>query len=140
MRPRAFLIRRERPSEQRAFAEGRKEAGRDDGTDDALDAVRASEPLPSATDVGEPGERRALGLPVEEGGVGRRPDLPLAILLGEHEQPILPGERQGAQQYAVHHAEDRRAGADGDRQGQDRGAREPGTLAQGPHGIAEVSE
>ena len=53
----ALLIGREQPSEERMLAEGRKEARRYDGNDDALDAVRAGEPLAPAANIGEPRER-----------------------------------------------------------------------------------
>src|SRR5437763_470174 len=89
MGTRALLIGREQPSEKRALAEGRKEAGRHGGHQEVLDTLGAGEPLPSATHVGEASERRGLGLPIEEGGVRWRPECPLTTLLGQHEQPIL---------------------------------------------------
>ncbi len=140
MRSRALFIGREQPSEERALAEGRKEAGRDSRSNEALDAVRAGDPLAAAAHIREAGERGALSPPVDEGRVGRRPEYPLAILLGQHEQPILLGERQRPEQHSVHDTENGGVGADGEGQGQDRRRREPGTPAEGPHGVAEVGE
>src|SRR5436305_1209993 len=137
---RALFIGREQPSNQRALAEGREEAGGDGGHHEALDALGAGEPLAAAAHVSEPGECRALSPPIEEGWVRRRPECSLAALLGQHEQPILLGEGQRAKQHAVHHAEHGGVGADGECQGQDRRGREAGTLAEGPDRIPEVSE
>src|SRR5439155_1370928 len=137
---RALFIGREQPSNQRALAEGREEAGGDGGHHEALDAFGAGEPLAAAAHVSEPGECRALSPPIEEGWVRRRPECSLAALLGQHEQPILLGEGQRAKQHAVHHAEHGGVGADGECQGQDRRGREAGTLAERPHRVAEVGE
>src|SRR5207247_10219857 len=93
---------------------------------------RTGEPLPSAADVREVHERGTLSLPVKERGVGRRSEAALTALLAQHEEAILLGEGQRAEQDAVHNAEDCGVGPDGERQGQDRGRREPGTPAEGP--------
>ena len=96
--------------------------------------------MPPAADVGEPGERRGLSLPVEEGGVGRRPDASLAVLLRQHEQPILVWERQGAEQHPVHHAEDRGGRPDAEGQREHRNEGEAGGSPQRPERVPQVLE
>src|SRR5437660_9723515 len=115
MRTRAFRSGREEPAEQWPLAEGREESGGNEGTDDALDPVGAGKPLPSAPYVRQPGEHRALSAPVQERRIGGRPERPLAALLGQHEEAILLGERQRAEQHAVHDAENGGVGSDGER-------------------------
>src|SRR3989442_14384523 len=75
---------------------------RDSGEDDALGSVRTREPVPPAADVSELGESGSLSLPVEKGWVGRRPDGSLSILFRQHEQSILLGEWQRAEQPHAH--------------------------------------
>ena|SRR5712664_3921825 len=74
---------------------------RDSGEDDALDSVRTREPVPPAAHVSELGESGSLSPPVEKGWVGRRPDGSLSILFRQHEQSILLGEWQRAEQYPM---------------------------------------
>src|SRR6266576_281390 len=116
------------------------EAGGYGGRNDALEALGAGEPLTAAAHVREVGERRALGSPVEERRVGRRPECSLAALLSQHEQPILLGKGQRPEQHTVHDAEHGGVGADGECQGQDPSGREAGTLAERPDRVAEVLE
>src|SRR5260370_29051844 len=71
------------------------------GEGEALGSVRTREPVPPAADVSELGESGSLSLPVEKGWVGQRPDGSLSILFRQHEQSILLGEWQRAEQYPM---------------------------------------
>ena len=54
------------------------------------------------------------------------------------DQPVGLFERQRTQQDGVHDAEDRRVGADAEREDRDDGERERGRARQHPEGVSEI--
>jgi hypothetical protein len=84
-------------------------------------------------------ERAGVALPVAEVEVGN-PDVPAAveIRLPDHAQPVRLGVGEGREQYAVHHAEDGRIGADTEREREHSDQRKPGTAPQLANSVANV--
>jgi hypothetical protein len=74
------------------------------------------------------------------GAGGEVDDLPCAKILTDDRQAIGVPVWQWSQEDGVHHAEDRGACADAECEGDDRGERERGTLAQRPGAERQVSK
>ncbi|MDP7340395.1 MAG: hypothetical protein QGI10_04785 [Vicinamibacterales bacterium] len=83
-------------------------------------------------------DRAALRAPVDQ--VGRRDTVDLTGRSGlpDGDQPVRLGERQRTEQHAVDETEDRRVGADPERQRQHDGRCEAGAPPQLPDAIAHV--
>ena len=134
------VVGRKRAAKARLHAQDVEERRRDDGDVDAL-ALALTGQLDAAVAVGGDGAERTLSgdevLEIErregdacEADAGRR--------LVDGDDPAIVGERQRRQQHRADQAEDRRAGADGERQREERRGREPGMTGEPPQPVAAV--
>ena len=62
----------------------------------------------------------------------------LAVIFKTRDQPLRVAVRQRPQQHGVNHAEDRRRGADAQRERQQGDGREAGTACQKPQAVPEI--
>ena len=128
---------RERPAERRLHAEDVEEPGRDACAGHALRGSLVREVEARILRGGELAERRRARAGVGEvaGGHAARPAL---IVLLDVDEPIGRGIGQRLQHDGVHRAEDRRGGADADREREQRDQRETGLRDEVPHGERDV--
>ena len=128
---------RERPAERRLHAEDVEVAGRDAGARHALRGSLVREVEARILRGGELAERRRARAGVGE-VAGRDAARPALIVLVDIDEPIGRGIRQRLQHDGVHRAEDRRGGADADREREQRDQRETRLRDEVPHGERDV--
>ena len=88
---------------------------------------------------GEVAERLLLGAPIQVILRQRAPaERPLRIVFEHGDDPIVLVEGEPAQDNGIHHGEDRRAGADPEREHHQRDGGEGRGLSQRSHGIPHV--
>ncbi len=143
--PGRVFVGSEGPAQQWLDAERLKEPRRDAGGPERLGLATASDIERAELHQPHPLERAGLALPVQEvrrrygktrharESVGRR-------RVPDEREAIGVGEREGAQQDGVHHAEDRGVGSDAQRQHDDGRHGIPGPLAQHAHRVAKIAK
>ena len=138
--PRDVVRGAERPAERRGDAERVEEVGGDAQAGQPLRRALALAPQDAAP-VGEAGDRfeaAALVAVVAELREREGEALARGVARVDPGEPLGRGERERLQQHGVHDAEQRRIGADPERQRDEREQREPGRVRQPSKRVTQV--
>jgi hypothetical protein len=139
----------ERAAEHRPRAQDREEVARDERAAQAGDLAAGGAVLTDGLGHGAlvavERDARERARPAGELAAALQPERPVVHAVvggaaGEHDQPVLVGDGQPAQEERVGHREHGRREANAEGQGQDRGPREAGRAAEAPGAGAEVVE
>ena len=143
LRPRSAVLVHEIAAERHARAKHPEEVGRHSRRPDHLGlGLTAAKLLPEGDERAGVLEQGALLAEIVE--VTRRQrkvgHVPRSEVAPDRHQPVGIAIGQGTEQHRVHHAEDRGAGADTQRDGEDRGEGECGSAAQRAGGVPDLAQ